>query len=241
MFSQVDTQQNTQADYSEASERFMESDSLVRTNYFTDNILYPKNFVPQFLNKYKGNDFDYQTAKPEESTWEKIKKKLAELLSKIFSDLDPKKTANYATYILRFIGILAACGLLYFLIRYLMSKDGNLFFGKKNKKISSSILGETENIHEINFPKTIQKLENEKDYRSAIRYQFLYALKKMADKNIIHYHPEKTNRDYLQELQNSKLRNEFGRIIYIYDYIWYGEFQAEEADYINYKAHFNNF
>lgn len=122
-----------------------------------------------------------------------------------------------------------------------MSKDGNFLFGKKNRKIKIATHDLEENIHEINFPASILKFEKEQNYRSAIRYHFLYTLKKLTDKNLISWNPEKTNRDYLRELKNKNSQEDFRRIIYIYDYIWYGEFETEEKDYQHYKTYFNKF
>ncbi len=223
------------------TETFVESDSLVKTNYSTNNVLYPKNFAPNFKNKYKGADFNYEVLKPKESVWDLIKRKIGQLLSKIFKDIDPNKAANYTNNILRFFGIAIVGFLLYFLIRYLMSKDGNFLFGKRNRKININSHDIEENIHEINFPERILLLEKQQDYRSAIRYHFLYSLKKLTDKNFINWNVEKTNRDYLRELKNKNLQEDFRRIIYIYDYVWYGEFDTQEKDYQHFKTYFNKF
>lgn len=223
------------------SEIFIESDSLVKTNYSTDNVLYPKNFAPNFKSKYKGEQFNYEVLKPQESLLDKIKRKISQLLSKIFKDIDPNKATNYTTNILRFFGIVIIGFLLFILIRYLMSKDGNFLFGKKNRKIKITSHDIEENIHEINFPERILQLEKQQDYRSAIRYHFLYSLKKLTDKNLINWNPEKTNRDYLRELKNKNLQEDFRRVIYVYDYIWYGEFDAQEKEYQHYKTYFNKF
>jgi len=220
------------------SEIFMESDSLVKTNYSTDNVLYPKNFAPNFKTKYKSPEFNYEVLKPQDSLWDIIKRKIAAFF---FKNIDPNKASNYTTNILRFFGIAILGFLLYILIRYLMSKDGNFLFGKKNRNINITNQDIEENIHEINFQERILQLENQQDYRSAIRYHFLYSLKKMADKNLINWNPEKTNRDYLKELKNINLKQDFSRMIYIYDYIWYGEFDAQEKDYQHYKSFFNKF
>jgi len=220
------------------SEIFMESDSLVKTNYSTDNILYPKNFTPNFKTKYKSSEFNYEVLKPKESLWDIIKRKIAAFF---FKNIDPNKARNYTTNILRFFGIAILGFLLYILIRYLMSKDGNFLFGKKNRNINITNQDIEENIHEINFQERILKFEKQQDYRSAIRYHFLFSLKKMTDKNLINWNPEKTNRDYLRELKNIDLKEDFSRIIYIYDYIWYGEFDTQEEDYQYYKSFFNKF
>ncbi len=240
-FSQYDDVQEVVIQDSAKSETFIESDSLVKSNYSTDNILYPKNFAPNYKNQYKSNDFDYEVLKPKQSIWDKIKLKIAELLSKIFKDLDPNKANAYTVNILRIIGIVVIAFLIFILVRYLMSKDGNFLFGRKNRKINIRTQDLEENIHEINFPQTILQLEQQHDYRSAIRYHFLFALKKLSDKNLIQWNPEKTNRDYLRELKNENLREDFRRIAYVYDYIWYGEFDTEEKEYQYYKTYFNKF
>lgn len=229
------------ANYSDQGQEFILTDSLVKSHYSTDNTLYPKNFEPNYKSKYKGNEFDYEVLKPKESIWDKVKRQIAKLLSRIFKDIDPNKANDYTVNILRFFGIVIIGTLLFLLVRYLMSKDGNFLFGKKNRKINIKNQDLEENIHEINFPEAILKLEKQHDYRSAIRYHFLQALKKLSDKNLITWNPEKTNRDYLRELKNNQLNEDFRRIIYIYDYIWYGEFKTEEKDYQHYKAYFNKF
>lgn len=240
-FSQYDDVEEVVIQDSAKSETFIESDSLVKSNYSTDNILYPKNFAPNYKSKYKSNDFDYEVLKPKQSIWDKIKLKIAELLSKIFKDLDPNKANAYTVNILRIIGIVVIAFLIFILLRYLMYKEGNFLFGRKNRKINIRTQDLEENIHEINFPQTILQLEQQKDYRSAIRYQFLFALKKLSDKNLIQWNPEKTNRDYLRELKNENLREDFRKIAYVYDYIWYGEFITQEKEYQYYKTYFNKF
>ncbi|WP_312767362.1 DUF4129 domain-containing protein [Epilithonimonas sp.] len=243
VFSQYDAVQQMEIVEDSASyhvkEEFVLTDSLVRSNYSTNNTLYPKNFFPNLKNKYKGGEFDYGTSKSQESLWDIIKRHIAKLLSKIFKDIDPNRATDYTVTILRTIGILVIGILLYLLIRYLMSKEGNFLFGKKNRKIKITVQDLEENIHEINFPERILKFEKQKDYRSAIRYHFLFALKKLSDRNLISWNPEKTNRDYLKELKNINLKEDFSRIIYIYDYIWYGEFDTEEKDYQYYKTYFH--
>jgi len=47
-------------------------------------------------------------------------------------------------------------------------------------------------------------------------------------KKVIEWDIEKTNSDYLYEIKNEKLRNDFAYLSYLYNYIWYGEFELEE-------------
>lgn len=217
------------------------TDSLLLENPTTDNIVFPKSFEDKFQSKYKGSDYDYTTIKPRESLWQKIQKRIRKILESIFGKVDPNKTEKYAENIMRIFAVIVIGFVLYFLIKFLLGKDGNFFFSKKNKKLNIANQDLQENIHEINFSESIEKFERQKDYRSAVRYQFLLVLKKLADKKLITWNPEKTNKDYLSELKTKELKMGFKELAYIFDYVWYGEFEVNEENYNTFKQKFLNF
>ena len=217
------------------------TDSLLLQKPTTNNIVFPKSFDPKFRSKYKGADYDYTTVKPRESLWQKIQKRIMKILESIFGKVDPTKTGKYAENIMRVFAVIIIGIVIYFLIKFLLGKYGNFLFSKKNKKINIKNQDLQENIHEINFNQSIEKFENQKDYRSAVRYQFLLVLKKLADKKLITWNPEKTNKDYLSELKNNDLKTDFKELAYIFDYVWYGEFDVTEENYSNFKQKFLNF
>ena len=53
------------------------------------------------------------------------------------------------------------------------------------------------------------------------------ALKELSDKKIIDYHKDKTNSEYLFEIENSAIRSKFSYLSYVYSYVWYGEFPLD--------------
>ena len=67
-----------------------------------------------------------------------------------------------------------------------------------------------------------------KDFRLAVRYYYLQVLKDLSNKKIIDYHKDKTNTEYLFEIDNKALRDQFSHLSYIYAYVWYGEFLLDE-------------
>lgn len=217
------------------------ADSILHQNPTTENQVYPKNFKEKFQSKYSGPEFDYTTIKPRESLWQKIQKRVRKILEALFGEVDPAKTGIYAENIMRAFAVLIIGFVLYFLIKFLLGKDGNFFFSKKNRKAPIVDQDLHENIHEINFGESIENFERQKDYRSAVRYQFLLILKKLADKKLISWNPEKTNKDYLAELKNSDLREGYGSLVYIFDNVWYGEFEVNEKNYKQFKQRFLNF
>lgn len=214
------------------------ADSLLKVKAFTDNKMYGKNFEENFQSKYTGEDFDYSITKPRESLWMKLKKQVQKLVNLLFGEVDPNKTIKYTENIIKFLAVVIIGFVLYLLTRYVLRKDGNFFFSKKNTKVSILDQNLEENIHAINFSDSITTFEKQANYRYAVRYQFLFILKKLSDKEHINWNPEKTNKDYYNELENNHLKNKFKELVYIFDNIWYGEFDVDEKTYTHFKQKF---
>lgn len=217
------------------------ADSLLLKKPVTENTVYPKKIKENIQSRYKGSEFDYSVSKPRESFWEKLQKKIIRLIESIFGKTSLSSSAKFTDVIIRLFAIVLIGFLLYFIIKYLLGKDGSFIFGRKNKKLNIAEKELHENIHEINFPESIAQFENNGEYRSAIRYQFLYILKKLSDKKIIVWNPEKTNKDYVAELKEQHLKSEFSKLSYIFDYVWYGEFGIDKEDYARFKQQYQSF
>lgn len=217
------------------------ADSVLLKNPVSENTVYPKKFKENIQSRYKGNEFDYTTVKPKESFWQKLLRKVGQILQSIFGDTVFSKSGNIAGILIRIFGIVLVGFLLYFIVKYLIGKDGNFIFGKKNRKVIIKDEELYENIHEINFPESIATFERAGDYRSAVRYQFLFVLKKLSDKKSINWNPEKTNKDYVAELKTPHLKNNFSNLSYIFEYVWYGEFSIDEQNYQKFKTQYQAF
>ncbi|MGH1519110.1 DUF4129 domain-containing protein [Chryseobacterium sp. JK1] len=219
----------------------LRADSVLMKNPVSENETYSKQFKENIPSRYKGQEFDYSTSKPRESFGQKLLRKINKILQSIFGETSFTNSAKLTTALIRLFAIILVGFLLYFIIKYALGKEGNFIFGKKNKKLDINVEELHENIHEINFPESIARFENAKDYRSAIRYQFLYVLKKLSDKKLINWNPEKTNKDYASELKAPSLKKDFSDLSYIFDYVWYGEFNIEEQSYHKFKDQYQAF
>lgn len=217
------------------------ADSLLMEKSTTENTVYPKDFENRFQSKYKGDDYNYTTVKPRESLLQKLQRAIIRLIESVLGKIDPNKSANYAENIIRLFAILLGGLILYFIIKIFVNKNGNFFFSKKNRKLNIQNQDLIENIHEINFPESIANFERQKDYRTAIRYHFLLVLKKLSNQKLIKWHSEKTNKDYLAEIKKPDLKERFKELIYIFDYVWYGEFVITEEQYHQFKQKFLSF
>jgi hypothetical protein len=114
-------------------------------------------------------------------------------------------------------------------------------FGRKNKRIIASPGEEeiSEDIFAINYQKEIDRAAQQGNYRLAIRLMFLRLLKNMSEKNIINYKQDKTNLDYLLQLQPTNYYNSFFRVTRDYEYTWYGQFEVGEEAYNIIKKDFD--
>ncbi|WP_185288859.1 DUF4129 domain-containing protein [Chryseobacterium lactis] len=219
----------------------LRADSVLMKTPVSENTVYPKQFKENIPSRYKGNEFDYSVSKPRESFGQKLMRKIEQLIRSIFGETAFTKSAEFTVLLIRLFAIILVGFLLYFIIKYILGKDGTFIFGKKNKKLNLNVKELHENIHEINFPESIAKFELSQDYRSAVRYQFLFILKKLSDKKLISWNPEKTNKDYAAELKAAHLKNEFFDLSYIFDNVWYGEFNIEEQSYQKFKNKYQAF
>jgi hypothetical protein len=131
------------------------------------------------------------------------------------------------------IGIFAAA-VIYFLAQNKIS----IFSKTSETTTDDEESGEHEDIFRISYSKLIQNAEKEKNYRVAIRLMFLQTLKTMSEAGIVHYQPDHTDLDYLQQLNQSKYYNEFFKIMRSYEYVWYGKFDVSTARYAAVKNDF---
>ena len=185
-------------------------------------------FKKAIKERYKGDDFNYSINDTGGiNLIQRVLQKFFGWLSDIFGfDIDfiDYKTLEYIVYSL--LGIAT----LYVLIKFLMQAPVNSVFKNESQNINDFTYVE-ENLNEVNFETLIEDALKEKNYRLATRYLYLKSLKLLTNKDIIEWHFDKTNSEYLNEIKNENTKSVFKRISYIYEYVWYGEFPIDEAIY----------
>ncbi len=179
--------------------------------------------------RYTGEAFAYTEVKNDEvlNAWQRFKLWLAEKIAQFFKVDTPQGSMKIVELLLKIIGILLIIFVIYKIVMAYMNKDGNWIFGRKSDKLNINTIVIEDNIHHENFETLIKEATQKKAYRLAIRYYYLFALKRLSEKNMIAWDHEKTNYDYYQEIENTTLKNQFQYISYIYNYCWYGEFDID--------------
>ncbi len=198
----------------------------------------PRTFEDDFKDNYSSSEYAYETEKTD-GWFTRLVDWIERKIDELFDLGSRKKAGEYLETIkLIFYGLIIIA-VVYFIVRAVMNGEGRWVFGKRSdKKLIEHEDVET-NIHIVDFDALISEATINNDYRLAVRYQYLNMLKKMSNHEIISYDPEKTNLDYTYEIKNDTLREQFQYASYLYNYIWYGEFIIDKAQYNNASDSFN--
>lgn len=199
-----------------------------------------KSFSKNYKKKYKGSDFIYEYKAPEKSLWDRFKDWIASVLRNLFSFTDAKTSLSFASFILKTIAVLVIVLVIYLIVKAIVNKEGQWIFGKNSQKRTVHYSDIEKNIHLLDFEKLIKESLESGEKRAAVRYYYLWLLKIMAQNNYIEWDIEKTNSDYLYELQKPAHKEEFTYLSYLYNYIWYGEFEIDEITFKKAENRFKN-
>ena len=153
-------------------------------------------------------------------------------------DIADSKGGSIGIRIFEYLLIGAAIVLIILLL--LKNNVRALFYGK-SAAVPIDFKEFEEDINKINFTELIEDALSKKDFRRAVRLHFLKLLKELADKNLIKWQIDKTNNDYFMELADSTFSGDFKELSFLYEYIWYGDFPVDEANFKNTISKFNDF
>ncbi|HDZ03591.1 hypothetical protein LCGC14_0127730 [marine sediment metagenome] len=204
----------------------VKNDSIIKID--SSSVLTSRSIEEDLSKKYTGDEFNY-TFKTGESqnilarfiNW------IGQGLYNVFGITLSPQLLQVIEYFIYFLLVILA---IYLIVKVLINESFNSIFQKKAKTINDINLTE-EHIEGIDINNLLDSALKEKDYRLAIRYQFLLTLQKLSKNDIIEWHFDKTNSDYLTEIKQPQLQNGFKKITYLYDYIWYGEQTIDDIKY----------
>ncbi len=200
-----------------------------------------RTFEKNFKSKYKTEDFIYEFKPKELNDWDRFKQWLANIFNEIFKLSNNDASMKAVGIFLKTIAVLLIVFVVYLIVKAILNQEGRWIFGKSSDKKIIDYTDIEKNIHQVDFEKLIQKTIQSGDKRLTIRYYYLWLLKNLASKNLIEWDLEKTNSDYLYEIKNPKIKEDFEYVSYLYNYIWYGEFELDEITFEKTKTVFEKF
>jgi hypothetical protein len=138
--------------------------------------------------------------------------------------------------------ILALLGalLLYAIVRIVMDNNlGSFYRRAKRTKENGELMEETLESEDID--RQLEHFLQIGDRRQATRYLYLKALRLLSDRDLIHWHSDTTNQEYLRQLGGNPKEPDFRFLTGAYEKVWYGEFALGEAGFSVLHDRFTNF
>ena len=143
------------------------------------------------------------------------------------------------TDVVRYIVIVALVIALVYVVLRLFGAVG---MGKRKRKQPPSESG-PQAPDDLSRPGSVAELEkaleaarNRGDRREVIRLLYRMALLRLGEQKWLRLLPEKTNWEYVEELEDQSWQSEFGRLTRAYEYIWYGGSGAAASSFDYWEA-----
>ena len=205
----------------------------VAVQYDTDPIAL-KEITEADLETYKNDPkFDYEIIKKDAPDWWiSFKNWIAGVFMKIFEWIfGVEKATGAFNSFLQILPYLLLGILIFILIKFFLNVNARSMYQNKKNQALVNLSEEEHIIKNENIETLINNALSEDNYRLATRYYYLLILQQMTDKEIITWELQKTNEDYLMEIQETKLKDTFRLITRFYNYIWYGDFPLDKSKY----------
>lgn len=200
---------------------------------YDNSVVEQKKIDTKSLEKYKSDkEFNYDVKKREpsflERVWNWTKRMLLKVLSWLFG---VGAATGILAVIVNILPYLIAAIVLFLLIKFFLKVNMNSLISGKTDKAVVNLSKEEELIKNEDLSLLIQDAIAQKNYRLAIRYYYLLVLQKLSKHDIIDWQQQKTNEDYIKEIQSNKLKDKFATSTYLYDFVWYGNFEINELEF----------
>jgi len=217
---------------------------------FSFLILYISCFLSFCPSTFGNNPPDYlqesiTIEKIDRADWQKATKDLDYGISKKPKPVKkaPPANAELLGWILKIFAIIAVLVMLAFLLYSFVGVQG-LKKGENRTFDPNAVINTqkvAEHIHEFDLSALIQQAIQQQDYSVATRLYYLLAIKQLSENDLIHWKKDKTNRNYINELKNSALKNKFRNLTNIFERVWYGEVVVDTTIFADIQGQFQVF
>ncbi|AXG70482.1 hypothetical protein KORDIASMS9_02722 [Kordia sp. SMS9] len=199
----------------------------------------PKKYDDDFKERYESSEYEYNTDEIQDSWLSRLIDWVEETVQDWFDFGTRKEASEFVQSAVNIFYVIVIILVVFFIVKTMMNGEGRWVFGKRSDRRIVRYEDVDTDIHVTDFNALIKEATTQSDFRLAIRYQYLNMLKRLSAAELIAFDPEKTNLDYTYEIQNEGLREQFQYTSYLYNYIWYGEFEIDKAQYEKAQESFN--
>lgn len=195
-------------------------------------------FDHESLENYKQNptyiydDAPSLSTNPVKAWWQNMWRK--------FGDFMERATSPLFWKILRFLIIIAVVLLL---VYHLSNSEKSGILGKRNARIGEAeVILESGDLMISEIDKMVHNCESSEDYRMAIRWLYLKTIRNLSVLGIVKKSENTPNNNMLSQIKNDTVKEDFRKLIFIYEYIWYGKHALNSAGHYGaLKSNFDNF
>ena len=136
-------------------------------------------------------------------------------------------------------------GALVFFIVFTVLKNPGVELNTRMTSLSEDdIQSIEENLFDNDLEKYIHEAKLGGDYKLAIRFSFIYIIRLLDENEIIKWRKQKTNHEYLNELEGNPFKDSFSYCKLIFENLWYGSSSFSNSALIQtldlYAGHINN-
>lgn len=193
-----------------------------------------KKFDEKNIDTYKNDKaFNYDVVDDGPSLYEQVTEWITRILRKVMSWFfdDVETPVGFLLSFLKILPYIIGVIVVYLIVNFFLKVNSrNLLNGQNNKEIVH-IEDEEELLNSKDLPRLIELAIAEENYRLATRYQYVLLLQQLSNKELIIWEQQKTNEDYIKEVQHKNIHTEFEEITRFYDFVWYGNFDVNYHEY----------
>jgi hypothetical protein len=152
----------------------------------------------------------------------------------------PDYTANtqWLGQILQVLAIILLAGLVVFGLYRMLRQPRNRRISKEGVEITLDNI--EEHIHETDLERFLREALQQQNYSLAIRLYYLQLIKNLSSKNLLRWSREKTNRDYLREMEHHRLYDPFRSATRVFERVWYGNTPIDAGEYARLEPQFKS-
>ncbi|WP_051605517.1 hypothetical protein [Sediminibacter sp. Hel_I_10] len=213
----------------------------LQDSLYFDNEPIDKRSYDDLKAKYSDDDFIYERSVDQSGWWTRFKQWLSDIFKDLFDLNSDAKASDFTDLALTIFYVVIFLLVVFFIVKAIINKEGKWVFGKSSDKSIIPVTDLENNIHVTDFSTLVEEAEGSGNYRLAIRFYYLWLLKALSEAELIDYDVEKTNSDYYYEITSEATKKEFSYTSYLYNYIWYGEFDIDDLQFQRAKKAFTRF
>jgi hypothetical protein len=220
-----------QADSSQSSVAPDEENSAANTDSSASETPEPPpvlRSIPDTIIRQRKNDHDFAYAN-DPSLW---KKKPIEEESPTWRIFDSD--------VFRWLIYCLLGAVLLFALYKIISENNLRFFYRKPARLRETPLEEAE-LPEEDLDQLLNKAIDRNEYRMATRFLYLRTLRHLDRLELIRWHSQATDEEYLRQMDARPQGAGFRRITSIYERVWYGKFPVDEHQFSKLLQYFRDF